>query len=111
MDGGRGRAGCGIASSVALGMRRRLCAARTLSQQAESRPEPALRQPKESTERTEGLLAQLRSRGLEVIDDRSGGGHFWVVGGKELYHLLGPKGFIWGPRGAPATGNRAGWYL
>ncbi|MCJ7510981.1 MAG: hypothetical protein MUP14_08880 [Dehalococcoidia bacterium] len=62
-------------------------------------------------EQVEGLAALLRSRGLEVIDDRPRGGCLWVVGGKELYSLLSPRGFIWGPRGAPATENRAGWYV
>jgi ssDNA-binding Zn-finger/Zn-ribbon topoisomerase 1 len=59
---------------------------------------------------TDSLLALLRSKGLEVIDERPHGGHLWVIGGKELYSFLSPRGFVWGPRGARATGNRAGWY-
>lgn len=76
-----------------------------------ARRQPAMRQRQGKNERMEGLVAQLRSRRLEVIDDRSHGGHLWVVGGKELFYLLTPRGLIWGPGGAPATGNRAGWYL
>jgi hypothetical protein len=74
--------------------------------------EPATGRPWDGeNEQVEGLAALLHSRGLEVIDDRPRGGCLWVVGGKELYSLLSPRGFIWGPRGARATGNRAGWYL
>ena len=64
-----------------------------------------------SDQATDGLLSLLRSKGLEVIDDRPHGGCLWVIGGKDLYSFLSPRGFVWGPRGAPATGNRAGWYL
>jgi very-short-patch-repair endonuclease len=60
---------------------------------------------------TDALLALLRSKRLEVVDERPLGGHLWVIGGKELYSFLSPRGFIWGPRGAPATGDRPGWYL
>jgi hypothetical protein len=64
-----------------------------------------------SDQGTDGLLSLLRSKGLEVIDERPHAGHLWVIGGKELFSLLSPRGFVWGPRGCRATGNRAGWHL
>jgi hypothetical protein len=68
-------------------------------------------QPVPSSGKARTLIGLARSKGLEVIDDRPRGGYLWIVGGKELYPFLSPWGFIWGPRGAPATGNRPGWYL
>jgi hypothetical protein len=80
-------------------------------QGAEPEHEPVVQPRDKGREQTEALAAVLRSRGLEVIDERPHGGFLWVVGGKELYSLLSPRGFVWGPRGASATGNRAGWYV
>lgn len=80
-------------------------------QGAEPEYEPVVQPRTKGKEQMDGLPALLRSRGLEVIDDRPHGGFLWVVGGKELYSFLSPRDFIWGPQGCPATGNRAGWYL
>jgi hypothetical protein len=80
-------------------------------QGAEREYESVVQPRDKGKEQAGGLVALLRSRGLEVIDERPRGGCLWVVGGKELYSLLSPRGFIWGPRGCPATGDRAGWYL
>jgi hypothetical protein len=80
-------------------------------QAAGARRKHIIHPPGERRAQTKALLALLHSKGLEVIDERPRGGYLWVIGGKELYSFLSPRGFIWGPRGAPATGNRAGWYL
>ena len=80
-------------------------------QGADPEYEPVVQPRTEGKQQTDGLATLLRSRGFEVIDERSHGGYLWVVGGKELYSFLSSRGFIWGPRGSPATGNRAGWYL
>lgn len=88
-----------------------LAAVPSEEQGAEPEYEPVVQPGTGGKQQTDGLLALLRSRGLEVIDDRPHGGFLWVVGGKELYSFLSPRGFIRGPQGCPATGNRAGWYL
>jgi len=61
--------------------------------------------------RARALIRLARSKGLKVVDDRPDGGHLWIVGGKELYSFLSPRGLVWGPRGAAATNDRPGWYL
>ena len=55
------------------------------------------------------FMEYVRSKGLEVIDDRAAGGELWVVGGKQLFNLLSPRGFVWTPRGSEATGYRSAW--
>jgi hypothetical protein len=80
-------------------------------QQAESPQQRVMSSRDREGEQAKGLLAVLRSRGLEVIDERPDGGRLWVVGGKELHSFLSPRGFVWGPRGAAVTDYRPGWYF
>jgi hypothetical protein len=59
----------------------------------------------------DSLLAQLRSKGLEVIDRRPEGGALWVSGGQDLAELLTQYGFKFAPQGSRSTRRRPAWYL
>jgi hypothetical protein len=104
----------GVTADGQAGVKRTAAAADEVSsgeQQAESPQQRAVRSRHSGGEQAKGLPALLRSGGLEVVDERPDGGRLWVVGGKELYSFLSPRGFVWGPGGAAATDYRPGWYL
>jgi Domain of unknown function (DUF4145)/Sigma-70, region 4 len=62
------------------------------------------------------LIEYLRSKGLEVIDERTSGGTIWVVGGWELNEILFPLKeqkiyFRFTQNGSWSTKRRPAWYL
>jgi predicted nucleic acid-binding Zn-ribbon protein len=64
----------------------------------------------------EGLAADLRAKGLEVIDKRASGGKLWVLGDaaqlQPVITALQGQGVEFGfaPKGGRATGGRAAWF-
>jgi len=63
----------------------------------------------------EGLAADLRAKGFEVIDKRASGGKLWVLGDAALEPVItalqgqGAQ-FGFAPKGGRATGGRAAWF-
>jgi very-short-patch-repair endonuclease len=62
------------------------------------------------------LVTRLKTRDLEVIDDRSSGGYLWIVGGQHLWSQLKPLKerdfyFTFEPGGDTVTQNRAAWIV
>ena len=60
------------------------------------------------------LITRLKTRGLEVIDDRSSGGYLWIVGGQDLWlqlKTLEEPGFYFTFEhgGDTVTRDRAAW--
>ncbi|MEK4126546.1 AAA domain-containing protein [Anoxybacillus sp. FSL W8-0382] len=61
------------------------------------------------------IVDYLRSKGLEVLDNRENNGALWVLGNEELEELLSPLKshritFRYSPNGVQATAYRAAWY-
>jgi hypothetical protein len=62
------------------------------------------------------LVSFLKSKGLEIVDQRSQGGSLWVIGGKELVaimSILSDRGVTCrhALSGGRVTKNREAWYL
>jgi len=60
------------------------------------------------------LVTRLKTRGVEVIDDRSSGGYLWIIGGHDLWSQLKPLEerdfyFTFEHNGDIVTNNRAAW--
>lgn len=89
-------------ASQADGLRRKLMQALGAAWRQQTVPVPI---------QSDGVEAQLRAEGRDVVDKRASGGALWVVGGLELEERLTPLGFRFAGGGGRATGNRPAWYL
>ena len=69
------------------------------------------KQPRPLRGKGDSALAQLRSKGFDVIDRRPDGGCLWVVGGRDLADFLVTHGFKFAPRGSKSTRGRPAWYI
>jgi hypothetical protein len=61
-------------------------------------------------------VTRLKTRGLEVIDNRASGDYLWIVGGQSLWSQLKPFEerefyFHFIPGGSSSTQNRSAWRI